>query len=85
MLAQPYTGGISANIGFCKRYLVPSGTIGMCLLDPLLVDFPPIKGCNEVYADKKQPQKGEFPLSTAAVGNYAAYSFRCAPLFTFSR
>jgi len=51
--ARPFIGGISANIGFCKRYLVPSRDIGMCLLDPLLADFSPVKGFCEVYADKK--------------------------------
>ena len=35
----------------------------MYLLDPLLVDFPPVKGCSEVYADKKSGRrKGKFPL-----------------------
>ena len=53
MFAPPFAGGFSASIGFCKRYLVPSRDIGVCLLDPLFAGFPPIKGFSEVYADKK--------------------------------
>ena len=49
----PFIGGFSANKGFCKQVFVHSETIGRCLLFPLLVDFPPIKGFRKVYADKK--------------------------------
>ena len=36
----------------------------MCLLDPLFAGFPPIKGCGEVYADKKAAaERKKFPLS----------------------
>ena len=54
----------------------------MCLLDPLLVDFPPIKGCNEVYADKKQPQKGEIsPLDGRRRQLCCLFVQMCSPLY----
>ena len=61
--ARPFIRGFSASIGFCKRYLVPSRDIGMCLLDPLFAGFPPVKGFSEVYADKKVADWTEIFLS----------------------